>query len=233
MTVLEAFALGLLGASSLLFAGLFACWVDVPARLVGVLAGFGAGALIAAISFDLVGEAEDVLDRWQFGLWMLLGVAVFLVADRWSSAASARPGSAERWASSWARSSTVCQSRRSSGSRWAPLPDQPQLPRRGVRLEYPAKHRPVRRPERGGLERAAHRGALALGRSRLRRRGRARLPAHRRQLGSTGRQDGGARGGWPARDADQLADAVRLRAGWRARRAGTAVGFCVSLLGSS
>ena len=56
--------------------------VDAPARLVGVLAGFGAGALIAAISFDLVGEAEDVLDRWQFGLWMLVGVAVFLVADR-------------------------------------------------------------------------------------------------------------------------------------------------------
>lgn len=80
--MLEAFALGLLGASSLLLAGLFACWIDVPARVVGVLAGFGAGALIAAISFDLVLEAEDVLDRWQFALWMLIGVAVFLVADR-------------------------------------------------------------------------------------------------------------------------------------------------------
>ena len=28
--MLEAFGLGLLGASSLLLAGLFACWVDVP-----------------------------------------------------------------------------------------------------------------------------------------------------------------------------------------------------------
>jgi ZIP family zinc transporter len=80
--VLEAFGLGVLGASSLLFAGLFACWVTVPARLVGILAGFGAGALVAAISFDLVAEAEDVLERWQFGLWMLVGVAIFLVADR-------------------------------------------------------------------------------------------------------------------------------------------------------
>jgi ZIP family zinc transporter len=80
--VLEAFGLGLLGASSLLLAGLFACWVNVPARLVGIMAGFGAGALIAAISTDLVVEAEDVLDRWQFALWMLIGVAVFLVADR-------------------------------------------------------------------------------------------------------------------------------------------------------
>jgi zinc transporter, ZIP family len=80
--MLQAFGLGLLGASSLLLAGLFACWVDVPARVVGVLAGFGAGALIAAISFDLVIETEDVLDRWQFAVWMLVGVAVFLLADR-------------------------------------------------------------------------------------------------------------------------------------------------------
>jgi len=64
--MLEAFGLGLLGASSLLFAGLLACWFDVPTRLVGILAGFGAGALIAAISFDLIGEAEDALSLWQF-----------------------------------------------------------------------------------------------------------------------------------------------------------------------
>ena len=80
--MLEAFGLGLLGASSLLFAGLFACWVNVSARIVGVLAGFGAGALIAAISFDLVAEAEDALSMWQFALWMLVGVAVFLIADK-------------------------------------------------------------------------------------------------------------------------------------------------------
>ena len=80
--MLEALGLGLLGASSLLLAGLLACWVKVPARLVGIMAGFGAGALIAAISFDLVVEAEDVLELWQFAVWMLIGVAIFLVADR-------------------------------------------------------------------------------------------------------------------------------------------------------
>ena len=80
--MVEAFGLGLLGASSLLLAGLVACWIDVPRRLVGIMAGFGAGALIAAISTDLVVEAEDVLERWQFALWMLIGVAVFLVADK-------------------------------------------------------------------------------------------------------------------------------------------------------
>jgi ZIP family zinc transporter len=49
--------------------------------LIGVLAGFGAGALLAAISFDLIGETEG-LDEWELGLWMLIGVAVFLLGDR-------------------------------------------------------------------------------------------------------------------------------------------------------
>jgi len=79
--MLEAFGLGLLGASSLLLAGLLACWVKVPSRLVGIMAGFGAGALIAAITTDLVPEAQEQLGDWQFALWMLIGVAVFLVAD--------------------------------------------------------------------------------------------------------------------------------------------------------
>jgi ZIP family zinc transporter len=78
--MLNAFALGTLAQSSLLLAGLFVCWVPVPPRLVGVLAGFGAGALIAAVSFDLIGEAEQ-LDAWQMALWMLIGLVVFLGGD--------------------------------------------------------------------------------------------------------------------------------------------------------
>lgn len=78
--MLESFALGILAQSSLLLAGLVVCWVTIPPRIVGVLAGFGAGALISAVSFDLVSEAE-VLDAWQMGLWMLAGVAVFLGGD--------------------------------------------------------------------------------------------------------------------------------------------------------
>jgi ZIP family zinc transporter len=53
----------------------------VPRRLVGVLAGFGAGAMLAAISFDLIAETEG-LAQWELGAWMLVGVAVFLVGDR-------------------------------------------------------------------------------------------------------------------------------------------------------
>ncbi len=79
--MLHALGLGALAQSSLLLAGLLVCWVTVPRRLVGVLAGFGAGAMLAAISFDLIAETEG-LDRWELGLWMLVGVAVFLLGDR-------------------------------------------------------------------------------------------------------------------------------------------------------
>ena len=65
----EAFGLGVLAQSSLLLAGLFVCFVAVPRRLIGVLAGFGAGALIAAVSFDLLAEAE-ALTSWELALWM-------------------------------------------------------------------------------------------------------------------------------------------------------------------
>ena len=79
--MLRAFGLGALAQSSLLFAGLLVCWVKVPRLVIGILAGFGAGAMLAAISFDLVAEAEE-LASWQLGLWMLVGVAIFLVGDR-------------------------------------------------------------------------------------------------------------------------------------------------------
>ena len=78
--MLDALALGTLAQSSLLLAGLLVCWVTIPRKLVGILAGFGAGALIAAVSFDLVAEAEE-LASWEMAVWMLVGVAVFLGGD--------------------------------------------------------------------------------------------------------------------------------------------------------
>ena len=78
--MIEAFALGFLAQSSLLLAGLAACWIVVPRRIIGVLAGAGAGAMIAAVSFDLVLQAE-ALPRIEFALWMLIGVGIFLAGD--------------------------------------------------------------------------------------------------------------------------------------------------------
>jgi len=80
--MLEAFGWGLLAQSSLLLAGLLVCWVTVPSKVVGILGGFGAGAMIAAVSFDLLPEAMAHIEPWQTGVWMLVGVAVFLVADQ-------------------------------------------------------------------------------------------------------------------------------------------------------
>jgi zinc transporter, ZIP family len=78
--MLEAFGLGIVAQSSLLLAGLVVCWVTVPPKVIGVLAGFGAGAMLSAIAFDLVAEAEG-LEAWEFALWMLIGVGVFLAGD--------------------------------------------------------------------------------------------------------------------------------------------------------
>jgi zinc transporter, ZIP family len=79
--MLDAFGLGVLAQSSLLLAGVLVCWITVPTRLVGILAGFGAGAMISAIAFDLVPEAQAHIDEWQTVVWMLGGVAIFLLGD--------------------------------------------------------------------------------------------------------------------------------------------------------
>jgi zinc transporter, ZIP family len=78
--MLEALLLGGVAQSSLLLSGLLVYWVKVPRVLVGILAGFGAGALVSAISFDLIPEAEH-LDNWELGLWMFVGAAIFLGGD--------------------------------------------------------------------------------------------------------------------------------------------------------
>ncbi|HEU6444367.1 MAG TPA: hypothetical protein VFL61_04845, partial [Gaiellaceae bacterium] len=78
--MLDAFLLGLAAQSSLLIAGLFAVWVNVPARIVGLLGGFGSGALIAAVSFDLIDEAAE-LDNIELAVWMLFGAALFIGGD--------------------------------------------------------------------------------------------------------------------------------------------------------
>ncbi len=79
--LLEAFGLGLLAQSSLFLAGLAVCWITVPTRIIGILAGFGAGALIAAIAFELLPEAQTGLSTLEFALWTLAGVAIFLIGD--------------------------------------------------------------------------------------------------------------------------------------------------------
>jgi ZIP family zinc transporter len=80
MEGLEAFALGGIAQSSLLLAGLAVYWVRPTTRVIGGLAGFGAGALVAAVAFDLIPQAEG-MEQWEVALWLLAGALVFVVAD--------------------------------------------------------------------------------------------------------------------------------------------------------
>lgn len=53
----EAFAWGLLAASSLVLGAVLALSFRVSLRTIGLVMGFGAGVLLSAVAFDLVGEA--------------------------------------------------------------------------------------------------------------------------------------------------------------------------------
>jgi ZIP family zinc transporter len=77
----DAFLLGAIGQVSLVLAGLAAYVVRLPAWVVGALAGYGGGALLGAIAFDLVPEAS-ALPGLESAFWLLVGAAVFVVADR-------------------------------------------------------------------------------------------------------------------------------------------------------
>lgn len=80
--MLEAFLVGSLAQSSLFLMGLLVYAIKVPSKVVGQLAGFGAGALLGAAAFDLVPEAQASLDNLEIGIWLLVGATVFVVADR-------------------------------------------------------------------------------------------------------------------------------------------------------
>lgn len=81
MEALQAFALGGLAQSSLLLSGLVVYWVRPTAKVIGALAGFGGGALISAVAFDLIPESSG-LTNWELGLWFLIGAAIFVISDR-------------------------------------------------------------------------------------------------------------------------------------------------------
>lgn len=79
--MIQAVIIGALSQSSLILSGLAVYVIRVPRRVVGILAGYGAGALLGAIAFDLIPESE-VLDTLQSSAFLLLGAATFVVADR-------------------------------------------------------------------------------------------------------------------------------------------------------
>jgi ZIP family zinc transporter len=57
--MLEAAAWGLLAATSLVVGALASLWLPIPRRVVALVMGFGAGALVSALAFDLTAEAFE------------------------------------------------------------------------------------------------------------------------------------------------------------------------------
>jgi zinc transporter, ZIP family len=78
---LEAFAVGALAQSSLILSGLVVYLFTMPKPAVGQLAGFGSGALLGAVAFDLVPEVKS-LGGFEIALWLFLGGGIYVAADK-------------------------------------------------------------------------------------------------------------------------------------------------------
>jgi zinc transporter, ZIP family len=78
--VINAFLFGALAQAPLILGGLIAYWFKVPQKIVGWLAGLGAGALISAIAYNLIAQAEHAGPAVVVG-GMLIGAGVFVGLD--------------------------------------------------------------------------------------------------------------------------------------------------------
>jgi ZIP family zinc transporter len=90
----SALAWGALSASSLVVGALLGLARRWPDRQVGIVLAFGAGALISAVSFELVEEGTNVGTSGSVGLGLAVGALVYFVADRAVERGSTGGGSA-------------------------------------------------------------------------------------------------------------------------------------------
>ena len=80
--MLEALLIGLLAASSLVVGAVAGLVVRVPPKVVGLLLGFGAGALISGVSFELAEEALADAGVEVLAIGLALGALTFYLGDR-------------------------------------------------------------------------------------------------------------------------------------------------------
>lgn len=80
--MLSAFLFGLLATSSLVIGGVIAIRFSLSKRTIGVIMGFGAGILIAAVSYELVFEAVRIAKKTGFPAYgFFTGAFTFYFAD--------------------------------------------------------------------------------------------------------------------------------------------------------
>lgn len=80
--MLSAVAWGALAASSLVLGALLAVARSWRDRLIGVVLGFGAGALISSVAFELAEEGLKTSGPYGVALGLAAGAATFFLADR-------------------------------------------------------------------------------------------------------------------------------------------------------
>jgi zinc transporter, ZIP family len=78
----EAIGIGAIAASSLVLGALLAVVFRLPGRAVGLMLGFGAGALISSVSLELAEEAVDLSGIGLFAAGLALGALTFYAGDR-------------------------------------------------------------------------------------------------------------------------------------------------------
>ena len=170
--MLEALILGTLAQSSLFLSGLLVYWVRIPTKVVGVLAGFGAGALISAISFDLIPEAEAPRAPGSSSSGCSRGRRL----PRRRRIVERRFGDEGTGGAMGIVVGSVVDGVPESIIFGIQIADRPagerQLPRRRPDLQRPPGDRPLGRPGRAGWSAARTRTALAGGCRWLRRGGR-------------------------------------------------------------
>jgi ZIP family zinc transporter len=78
----EALFWGLVAGSSLVLGGLIGLYVQLPSRWIGVIMAFGAGVLISAVAYELVGEAVDTAaGGGGVALGLFAGALTFFAGD--------------------------------------------------------------------------------------------------------------------------------------------------------
>jgi ZIP family zinc transporter len=80
--VTAAIGWGALAASSLVIGALLGLARPWPARVVGLVLAFGAGALISAVSFDLAQEGAQIGDPGAVAAGLAIGAITYFVLDR-------------------------------------------------------------------------------------------------------------------------------------------------------
>jgi ZIP family zinc transporter len=81
--MLEAFAWGLLSASSLVIGAVLAMRFTFSQRAIGLVMAFASGVLISAVAYELIEEAVEEHDPSGVGYGLIAGSIVFFLGDLW------------------------------------------------------------------------------------------------------------------------------------------------------